>query len=59
MRRFRRRLVERGRDEGRALWLARATPPTAAGAYLANLTDKVWRDAEREAGDWLDSRQAH
>lgn len=45
-------------DEDRALWLGRATPKTATGAYLAYLNDQAWHDAAQEAGDWLDSRPA-
>lgn len=42
----------------KALWLGRATVPTAAGAYLAYLTDQAWHDAAQVAGEWLDSRPA-
>ena len=45
-------------DDETALWLARATGPTAVGAYLAYITDQAWHDAAHEAGDWLDSRPA-
>lgn len=46
-------------DDETALWLARATVPTSAGAYLAYRTDQAWHDAAQEAGDWLDSRPAN
>lgn len=42
--------------EDRVLWLGRAMLDTAAGAYLAYLTDQAWHDAAQEAGEWLDSR---
>lgn len=43
-------------DTERSLWLGRATVATAAGAYLAYLTDEAWHDAAQTAGEWLDSR---
>lgn len=45
-------------DTERSLWLGRATVTTAAGAYLAYLTDEAWHDAAQTAGEWLDSRPA-
>lgn len=43
-------------DDDRAQWLGRTKVDTAAGAYLAFLTDQAWHDAAQVAGEWLDSR---